>query len=280
MSKEISRRGFLKWLGLTVGGTVATAAGINILDRLSSKSQAIPTPGITPKPADTSTPLPSAQPSPEATATQAPSPTIEPTKAPATATPDIAKPLPEVINNQTVKFVTPSFIDTNKMFEESVQKGDPKVPVPDQIRSNLEIVTRKNGSTEILGVITQNGQGIDMPSLTDGIVTEVEGSLTEAGMSYNTIIITTKAGVDIAYAYPSGTGWNVKLNQPISTGEILFSTTYKADSKGQKAFEKAGAGLKGVAVMVNITKGQLPLGKGVRSILTDGNGNVVTVKSK
>lgn len=275
--------GHWKPVGLSLAVLVA-GAGLAIAHDRGPQTSVTPTTGVS----NTSEPaepvgiiipaLPIETPTPAATVSQTPEPTTVP------PTPEPPKPLPEVINNQTAKFVTLSPQEIQKMFDESVQKGEPKIPLPDEVvQKDLKVKTiiNKNPGLHkeipLIAFYAEPGQTINMRSLTAGKVITARGSLLQGGSTYNIIEIESSGGIIVSYAYPSGTKWNVKEGDIISIGRVLFSTTFDPKSKGQEQFEKAGSELKGVAIMMNLGKGEEPIGKGVQSILTDDANNVVTL---
>lgn len=204
-----------------------------------------------------------------------------PRETPASNLEPALKPLPEVINNETVKFVSPAPEIVENMIKDSIERGEPKIPLPKQVKEkNLEVktLTTKMNKIPVLGFFAKEGQTIDMPALTGGVVIQAEGSLMEAGAGANIIKIKYDNGLIVTYAYASGSEWNVKVGERVSIGQRLFSTTYKQGSKGQEVFEKTLSYAKRASVIVNFGyEGQDPIGKGIDSVSTDKDGNVVTI---
>lgn len=103
-------------------------------------------------------------------------PAPKPTEAPTvTATPDIAKPLPSIINKDTVQPnpVTPEEIQL--LIDQAQAQGEKKLPIPDVIvQPGISIVEIHNNRGETMLAITADKPGsFNLPSLSDGTVAEL-----------------------------------------------------------------------------------------------------------
>lgn len=107
---------------------------------------------------------------PEAPPTATASPTLGPTEVP--PTPEPPKPLPEVINNQTVKFVTLSPPEVQKMIKETKVGNELKFPLPAILQQDgveAKIIHTKAGEQVIALTVTKEGI-YNLPALFDGTV--------------------------------------------------------------------------------------------------------------
>lgn len=175
-----------------------------------------------------------------ATSTVAPatSPVTEPTKA-STATPETAKPLPDVINSQTVKFTTPPTAEIQRLIDEAQTKGQSQIPMPGIIQNpKFSLIEEPEVSLDRSLVITGNelNGNYHLHSLTEGKVGQV--MVGQSG-SFSAIGVRTKDGFLWGYIFPSPGSTKFKEGDDIKIGDVIASFTYDSDDLNTKNFVNA-----------------------------------------
>lgn len=167
-------------------------------------------------------------PRPTPALTEAPKAVQKPSEAP--------KPLPEVINSQTVEFVSPPAEEVQKAVEEAKAKGEIKIPLPDIVKSEgisvVEIITRRG---EQLFAITSNKEGeYRLPSLSDGKILIM--AVSKATNVSALFIVRPDNKSSWGYAFPSLATSLVKQGDTVKIGQPIVSFTYNPGGIQGQAF--------------------------------------------
>lgn len=237
---EVSRRHFLKILGalgVTAAGSAAVGSVWKFLE--GQRQEGIPSATKTPNP--TNTPIPSPTSETTATTTQEPSSTAkpketstpEPTKVPA-ATAETVKPLPDVINNQTARFIS--------LDDEETQTSANKtktIPLPEIVSEHgygLQVVHSIDGLSGL--AITSNYEiddvTIKLPVLLKGKVKKVlVGEVANA----SSIAFQLNDGRVWAYGVPSPASSSLQEGKDAGIGQTAISFKYDKTTLGGRNFQ-------------------------------------------
>lgn len=171
---------------------------------------------------------------PEASATP---PLPEPPTPTASPAPDKPKPLPEVINNQTAKFVIPSLEKVKIMEDEAKAKGEIRLALPDIIKSrNLSVqeVHAKQGYTWLAITASEKGS-YNLPVILEGIVFRANAGKPSNFSSFSVRYDNTEV---YAYIFPAPGKAFLKAGEPAHLGQDAVSIDYDPDSPKGQIFTK------------------------------------------
>lgn len=226
--------------------------------------------------------IPTETPIPTATASATP----EPPKP--TATPEPPKPLPEVINNQTVKFVSLSANEVQNMIDAAKQKGEHKISSPEELKNKpaLSLVEVKNVRGWSGLALTASQPGIyDIPALEEGKVDElfdkgIPSIMGLADQKTNQIL----SGVVLPEAKINNqVNFRIQKGDTVIVGQTIATVDYNPNNEIWKNFIKNCKAQGNVGIPENtIALFTTETGKSltIKSLLTASDGSLVTTSSK
>lgn len=162
-------------------------------------------------------------------------PTFTPEASP-TATPEV-KPLPEVISNQTVKFVTPPVEEVQKIDDELKSKGEFKINLPEAIKDNnlsVQEVHAKNGRT-LLAVTASREGTYNFPILSGGKIDKVRAGVIS---NFSSLGVLTSNNEVWFYFFPTPSQAFVKEGEIVKIGQEAISTDYNPNTQNGQIFTK------------------------------------------
>lgn len=149
------------------------------------------------------------------------------------------KPLPEIINNETVKFVAPPVEEVQKAFEKARSEGELKVPLPDVVvKDGISVIEVKNAKTgaSVLVISASNEGAYTFPALLDGEISQIiAGRRTNfSGVGINT----DSEENNLFCIFPPTTRSDFKQGQRLVAGQQVIEIDFNPNSQEGQIFIK------------------------------------------
>lgn len=180
-------------------------------------------------------------------------------------------PLPNVINSQTVNFVS---LPESEIITLLNQQKELKIPLPD-IPSGLSIKEIKSKTGHSMLAIYGQATNLDLPVLLGGEVLQL---LVGKSANYSAIAIKTPDGKLWGYVVPSPARSNLKEHDQVKLGQTAISLNYTPGNPNTEDFRKYAQKqyIDSPSDIVAVITGLNPNGTTVADILRTQEGSVAT----